>query len=199
MSGDVTNNNNLNTALADLTHWLQNDKIPFAVIGGVAVGVRGEPRFTADVDVIIGLELDDALQLINRLHGSHFEPLFADVAEVVRTSFILPLRHVETGVKVDAAIGLSGFEQQLLARATKIEFAGVSAPVATVEDIILMKLLAGRPRDTDDCEKLAQRHGIHLDWEYLNQTAMQLEEALAMNLTNPLQELRERYASDSLS
>lgn len=197
MSGDVTNN--LNAALADLTRWLQREQIPFAVIGGVAVGVRGEPRFTADVDVIIGLELDDALQLIHRLPGSHFEPLFAGVAEVVRTSFILPLRHVETGVKVDAAIGLSGFERQLLARATEMELAGVVAPVATVEDIVLMKLIAGRPRDTEDCEKLTQRHGIQLDWAYLSATAQQLEEALAMDLTIPLHELRERHAPDSLN
>ncbi len=193
MSGDVTNN--LNVALADLTCWLRSEKIPFAVIGGV----RGEPRFTADVDVIIGLELDDALQLIHRLPGSHFEPLFADIAEVVRTSFILPLRHSETGVKVDAAIGLSGFERNLLARATEMELAGVVAPVATVEDIILMKLVAGRPRDAEDCEKLTQKHGIRLDWPYLSETAQQLEEALAVDLTVALHELRERHAPDSLT
>ena len=199
MSGDVTSNNNLNVALADLTLWLQREQIPFAVIGGVAVGVRGEPRFTADVDVVIGLDLDDAMLLIHRLHGSRFEPLFADVAEVVQTSFILPLRHVETGIKVDAAIGLSGFEQQLLARATEVELAGVVAPVATVEDLILMKLFAGRPRDSEDCEKLAQKHGVRLDWEYLSKTARQLEEALAMDLSVPLHKLRERHASDSLN
>ena len=59
MSGDVTND--LTKTLADLTTWLRREQVSFAVIGGLAVGVRGEPRFTADVDIFVGLDLDDAL------------------------------------------------------------------------------------------------------------------------------------------
>ena len=161
------------------------------------MGVRGEPRFTADVDIVVGLDLDDALQLVDRLSGSPFQPLFPDVAEVVLTSFILPLRHLATGVRVDVAIGLSGFERQLLARADEVSIAGFTAPVATAEDLILMKLLASRPRDSDDVEKLAQKHGPNLDWDYLTTTAQQLDEALALNVTTPLQQLRERHAPKS--
>jgi hypothetical protein len=187
--------NDLTKTLADLTTWLRREQVSFAVIGGLAVGVRGEPRFTADVDVVVGLDLDAALQLVVRLSGSPFQPLFPDVAEVVRTSFILPLRHVDTGVRVDVAIGLSGFERQLLARAGEITIAGFTAPVATAEDLILMKLLASRPRDSDDVEKLAQKHGSNLDWDYLTTTAQQLDEALALDIVTPLQQLRQRHAS----
>lgn len=189
--------NDLTKTLADLTTWLRREEVAFAVIGGLAVGVRGEPRFTADVDVVVGLDLDDALQLLDRLSDSPFQPLFPDVAEVVRTSFILPLRHLATGVRVDVAIGLSGFERQLLARADEVTIAGFTAPVATAEDLILMKLLASRPRDTDDAEKLAQKHGPSLDWNYLIATAQQLDEALALDVTTPLQQLRDRHAPNS--
>ena len=116
---------------------------------------------------------------------------------MVRTSFILPLRHLATGVRVDVAIGLSGFERQLLARADEVTIAGFTAPVATAEDLILMKLLASRPRDTDDAEKLAQKHGPSLDWNYLMTTAQQLDEALALDVTTPLQQLRDRHAPNS--
>ena len=187
--------NDLTKTLADLATWLRHEQVAFAVIGGLAVGVRGEPRFTADVDVVVGLDLDDALLLVDRLSGSPFRPLFPDVAEAVRTLFILPLRPLATGVRVDVAIGLSGFERQLLARADEVTIADFTAPVATAEDLILMKLLASRPRDTDDAEKLAQKHGPNLDWNYLNTTAQQLDEALALDVTTPLQQLRDRHAS----
>ncbi len=189
--------NDLTKTLADLTTWLRSEQVSFAVIGGLAVGVRGEPRFTADVDVVVGLNLDDALLLVDRLSGSPFQPLFPEVAEVVRTSFLLPLRHLATSVRVDVAIGLSGFERQLLARADEITLSGFTAPIATSEDLILMKLLASRPRDIEDAEKLSQKHGSNLDWNYLITTAQQLDEALALDVTTPLQQLRERHASPS--
>ena len=189
--------NDLTKTLSDLTTWLRHEHVSFALIGGLAVGMRGEPRFTADVDVVVGLELDDALQLVERLPASPFQPLFPDVSEVVRTSFILPLRHLATGVRVDVAIGLSGFERQLLARADEVSLAGFTVPVATSEDLILMKLLASRPRDTDDAEKLAQKQGLNLDWIYLITTARQLDEALALDVTTPLQQLRDHHAPQS--
>ena len=111
----------LQTTLADVATWLRKEGISFAVIGGIAATFRGEARFTADVDVVVGIELDEALQLLKRLPGSPFQPLFPGVEEVLRTSFLLPLRHSITQVSVDIAVGLSGFEQQAISRATEVQ------------------------------------------------------------------------------
>lgn len=40
-------------ALLDLSRWLKRDKIPFAIIGGTAVGFVGRPRTTKDVDAVV--------------------------------------------------------------------------------------------------------------------------------------------------
>ena len=50
--------------------------------------------------------------------------MFDEVAEVVERSFILPLRHRTTGIKVDIALGLSGFERSLIDRAEPVDIAG---------------------------------------------------------------------------
>ena len=71
---------------------------------------------TADVDVVVGTDVEGALRLLEVLDDSSFTPLFDGVEEVVTQAFILPLRHRATHVKVDLAIGLSGFEQQLIRR-----------------------------------------------------------------------------------
>lgn len=160
------------------------------MIGGIAAGARGEPRFTADVVSVVGADLDRALALVNVLEGSPFRPLFPDVAEVVRTAFILPVRHRETQIKVDLAIGLTGFERQLLDRATQITLTDRVLPVATAEDLILLKVLAGRPRDMEDIAGIVARQANALDWNYLFETAQALQVSLTQDIVSPLRKLQ---------
>ena len=131
---------------------------------------------------------DRALTLIDT--AARFQPLFPDIAELVRTAFILPMRHVETSITVDMALGLSGFERQVIARATPTTIEDCSLPVATAEDLVLLKLLAGRPRDTDDAHRIVSRQAENLDWEYLLQTARELERAVTQDIIPDLQRLR---------
>ncbi len=176
--------------LQDLAAFLEAESVPYAVIGGIAAVVRGEPRFTADVDVVIGVELDRATELIAALESAPFQPLFAGVAEVLRAAFILPMRHRATQIRVDMAVGLTGFEQQVIRRASSVVLAGRSIPVATAEDLILLKLLAGRPRDTDDIAGIVARQHDSLDWDYLFRTGEALQEAVAQDIVSPLRMLR---------
>ncbi len=133
----------LQATLADAIDLLASEEIPYALIGGLAASLRGEPRVTADVDLVIGTDIKGALHLLQVLEQSSFAPLFAGVEEVVSQAFILPLLHRMTMVKVDLAIGLSGFEKQLIERAMPINLAGQSVRLATAEDLLVMKLLAG--------------------------------------------------------
>jgi hypothetical protein len=180
----------LHQTLADVADLLGEKNIPFVVIEGIAVSVRGEPRFTADVDAVLGADVDRALALIREFDGTPFRPLFADVDDVVRTTFLLPLRHRGTSVKVDLAIGLSGFERQAIHRATLVDLAGCAVPIATSEDLILMKVLAVRPRDMADAQGIVARHKERLDWDYLLTTGRDLQEAAGVDIVAPLQEFR---------
>jgi hypothetical protein len=180
----------IDRTLQDLAAFFKSERIPYAVISGIAAVVRGEPRFTADVDVVIGVELVRATELIALLDTAPFQPLFPGVAEVLQAAFILPVRHRATQVKVDMAIGLTGFEKQIIRRASNVVLAGRPMPVATAEDLILLKLLAGRPRDTDDVSAIIARQGDALDWKYLLQTGEALQEATAQDIVSPLRKLR---------
>jgi hypothetical protein len=177
-------------ALVDVTELLGAQELPYAVIGGLAVSLRGQPRVTADVDLVLGISIDAALGLIPLLGDTVFEPLFSGIEEVVERSFILPLRHRPTRVKVDLAIGLSGFEQQVVARASPINIGGRDIRVATPEDLVILKLFAGRPRDQQDIEGIvAAQHNV-LDWEYCLRTAQSLGDAVDQDLTSQIERLR---------
>jgi uncharacterized nucleotidyltransferase DUF6036 len=180
----------LRRTLADLAAFLRANGTPYALIGGIAVSVRGEPRFTADVDVVASVELKRALDLLEATKRSDFEPLFPDAAEVVETAYILPLRHRTTGIKADVVIGLTGFERNLVARAVPVDLGGLSIPVASSEDLLLMKVLAGRARDMDDARGIVSKQGATLDWDYVMGVGKALGEAIDQDLARQLQELR---------
>jgi predicted nucleotidyltransferase len=184
-------NETLQVTLADIAAFLKEHATRYALIGGLAASLRGEPRVTADVDLVIAADMDRALQLVAVLEDSKFEPLFDHVEEVVQKAFILPLRHRTTGVKVDLAIGLSGFERNLIQRAADIEVDGLKVPVATAEDLLIMKALAARPRDDQDALGLIVAQGETLDWDYCLKTAKQLGEAIGQDVATRIQALRD--------
>lgn len=181
----------LQTTLGDAVRLLQQHQIPYALIGGLAASLQGEPRVTADIDIVIATGVEDALGLLSATRVSSFEPLFPGVEEVVRQAFILPLRHRSTGVKVDLSIGMSGFEQQLITRAQATEVASQSLQLATAEDMLVMKVLAGRPRDQQDAIGIAMVQNKSLDWNYCLKTATELGEAIDQDLVKQIEKLRE--------
>jgi len=105
----------------------------------------------------------------------------------------LPLLHRTTAVKVDLAIGLSGFEQQLIQRATVVDLAGQAVRLATAEDLLVMKLLAGRPRDQQDVRGIVTVQSDSLDWEYCLLTAREMEQAVDVDLVSQLERLKAEH------
>jgi hypothetical protein len=185
-------NEPLDKALADAVDFLETRQIPFAVIGGIAATVRGEFRATADLDFVLDVAVEDAVKLASNLEGTYFEPLFPGVSEVVERTFILPLRHKPTGLTVDLALGLSRFEQTAISRAERVQFGSCIAPVVTSEDLVLMKLFAGRPRDIEDVEGILALRHEEMDWNYLQNNAVALGEVVAMDLITQLLQMKER-------
>jgi len=183
-------NEPLQRTLADITRFLHGEGIAFALIGGQATSLLGQERVTADIDMVLTIDVESALTLLKALEGTNFKPLFPDAADVIQRALILPLRHRTTNIKVDLVIGLSGFEQHAVARAQLLDLAGCRVPVATAEDLLIMKVLAGRPRDDEDLRGLVIARGDNLDWDYCERTAAALGEALDQDLIGRIRALR---------
>lgn len=179
-------------ALSDVSMLLESRQFRFAVIGGLCVLVHGEMRMTEDVDLVIAAEPDEAVTLLDGLDETAFQPLLgSEAAAFVYQAYMLPLHHVPTGIIVDVAVGSMGFERQVINRAATTNLGTLRVPVATAEDLILMKLVAARPRDLEDVENivLAQQE---LDWDYLLTTGTALQTALSQDLTPQIERLQNR-------
>lgn len=177
--------------LADAVSMLAGRGLRSALIGGLAVSLRGQPRMTVDVDLVVLASVDDALRLVADLAVTPFDPLFPGVEEVVTAAFILPLRHRQTGIRVDLAIGMSGFEQDAVARATPVMIGAVRIPVVSIEDLLVMKALAGRPQDDEDIRGLVAARGQTIDWRACLMLAERLGGAIDIDIAGRLRAARE--------
>ena len=144
--------------IRDLVAWMKDQNIPGAVIGGVAAGLLGRPRVTRDVDAILLLDISDAESFLAAGLRFGFSPRYADALVFAARRRVLLAVHDATGLTVDLSLGATPFEKESISRATVRTVAGVSFPVITAEDLVVMKALARRTRDVADIEAVLDAH-----------------------------------------
>ena len=131
------------------------------MIGGVAVVVQANPRFTKDLDICYAhdqanLDRLGALlvDLHARLRGVDEDLPFVPDGRTLRRTQILTLETDLGGLDllVDPA-GSPGW-RALRDRADRIDMNGSSFLVASIDDLLAMKRAAGRPQDLVDIDAL---------------------------------------------
>jgi hypothetical protein len=148
----------LRTALADLSRWLVAERIPGAVIGGIAASVLGRPRFTRDIDALAIVPEGEWQKVIETSTLYGIEPRIDHALEFARRSRVLLLRHIASGIDIDVTFCGLAFEQAAVERATNVEIGDISIRLPRVEDLLVMKAVAGRPKDLEDIRGLLDAH-----------------------------------------
>lgn len=146
------------TALADLSRWLVAEGIPGAVIGGVAASVLGRPRLTHDIDALAIVPEDEWQKVIESSALYGIEPRIDHAFDFALRSRVLLLRHIASGIDLDVTFGGLPFEQSAVERSTDVEVGGISIRLPRVEDLLVMKAVAGRPKDLEDIRGLLDAH-----------------------------------------
>ena len=153
----------LDTLLGQIAAFLNEQHQPWALVGGLAVSVRTEPRFTRDVDLAVAVADDLAAEtLIHRLHGVGFRVLATVEQEATHrlaTARLAPMGEQPEGLMLDLLFASSGIEPEVCAEAELIEvFPSVSVPVARLHHLIVLKSLSrddrSRPQDAADLRQL---------------------------------------------
>lgn len=154
-------------ALRSATVDLSRAGARFALVGGLAVSARTEPRFTRDVDLAVAVESDaEAEGLVRTLQESGYATLA--VLEHEKTGRLATVRMsqprtIEPQGIVDLLFASSGLEPEIVSAASPLAIVrGLEVDVAQRGHLVALKVLARddvrRPQDRLDL--LALLRGI---------------------------------------
>lgn len=155
----------LETALLELSAALDEIRLPHILIGGLAVSLSGEPRTTIDVDVSVWAapeQLESSIDLLCR----RFRSLRPSPKEFVAKYHVLPLA-MSNGIRADVVFASIPLEREMIARGVPKQVGDRIIRVASVEDLLFMKLISTRSKDLADAQALFHRFRTTLDRDYL--------------------------------
>jgi hypothetical protein len=148
------------------------------LFGGQAAIMHGSTRFTEDVDVTVLLGSLPSQELVNALSSSGYVLRDEDNEEFVEKTRVVPQTNEWTNITVDVVLGAPAIEELFADRAELTSIGDVSIPLASLEDLITMKVLAGRTKDLEDVVSLIAIGSPRLDLSAARDTLILVEEAL---------------------
>jgi predicted nucleotidyltransferase len=98
----------------------------------------------------------------------------------------MPVVHEKTAMPADIVLAGPGLEDLFLSRAAERDVGGAVVPVVAAEDLVVMKILAGRDKDKADVRAVLQGQRGKVDLQAIRETLRMVEEALSQNDLIPL-------------
>jgi hypothetical protein len=176
------------TLLCKLAEAFEKNNIPYMVIGGQAVLVYGEPRMTKDIDVTLGVGPDHLEKIVELVKEMELTVLVSQPAEFVQKTMVLPCQDSKSGVRVDLVFSFSPYEQQAMKRVKRIPILDHEVRFASPEDLIIHKIIAGRPKDLEDARVVLAKNP-DMDKAYIERWLQDFEKVLEKPLVEILKTL----------
>jgi hypothetical protein len=158
--------------------WLEEARLPYAVMGGLAFAVHGVARATFDVDVVVAADEERVVSFLRKAseRGASVEEPFlrgwTDTLAGMRKVGLL-IGTLERPVAVDLFLVTTPFQRSAFSRRRDVMLGDRRFPVIAAEDLILFKLIAARRKDDADVVDLLT-FGGPLDLSYLKRWAARL-------------------------
>ena len=132
----------------------------------------GEARLTHDLDFLIFLTSGDVPAFLRQAKAHGFAADVRAVQRQLRETGVFRL--IYRGIPIDCLTASTALEEKMWRRSRRLRLHGRLARFPSPEDLILLKLLPGRPKDLLDMEGVLIRQRGHLDVEYLKVTAQRM-------------------------
>ena len=157
--------------------FLQSRGWRYCFIGGLAVQHWGEPRLTRDLDVSLLAGFGGESVFVDALL-SQYAPRIPAAREFALSRRVLLLRTAD-GIGIDVSLAAIPYEERAVSRAVSVEMLpGSAVRLCSPEDLIVMKMFAGRDTDFRDVRSVIVRQRPHaLDWPYIEENLGELAAA----------------------
>lgn len=146
---------------------LDEDNIPYMIIGGQAVLLYGTPRLTRDIDITLGVDTDK-YSLIERVCSKLGLKILPESPEdFAGETKVLPAEETKLRIRVDFIFSFTLYEAQAIKRTKKVMMDGYPVKFASCEDVIIHKMIAGRAIDAEDVKNMLVKNRNSIDIEYI--------------------------------
>jgi len=173
--------------LKDIDRRCSKHGVSYTIIGGMATIIHGYMRTTGDIDISIIAEID-TLEKILELFADDYVSMKTNPLAFFQRCLFVPLKHRATQMRVDVAAALSSFERLAIKRSKRLSYAKIELNVCTIEDLIIMKLVAARPKDIGDLQVLVPKNRQKLDVRYLRARAKEFIDVERSDVLEKLEE-----------
>jgi hypothetical protein len=137
----------LATTVRRVLKAMEGSGAPYCVVGATALAVRGLPRMTRDLDLVV--MIDDASRAIEALHSAKLRPetpVGTPEDPEPMIVFVDPITRVE----VDLLIAAGDPEATVCEEARPATVFGTRARVASLEHLLLLYLYSNQPKHLGD-------------------------------------------------
>ena len=178
--------------LIALQHLLDRFGERGVIIGGIATGFLGKPRFTVDLDAMFLASTKDIPHILELAKAVGIEPRTDKVEEFAKKSRVLLMRHTVSGANIDISLGILPFEEEVVERSVSYKIEKISVRLPTPESLIIMKAIAHRPKDLEDIRTIVDNNP-ELDLKRIEYWVKSFAEVLGMpDLWKQIEEILKR-------
>lgn len=166
-------------SLADYLHAIVAalpPSIPYCLVGALAVNAWGRLRATNDIDLLVLADVPARTELMDALRAHEFriDETWLELNPMAKDVVMRLTHRSYPTIPLDLLFANDRQSQSALARKQALQLLGVSLYVCSPEDLILLKLKAGRPHDFEDVLGIIKNPHLHIDRDYLWNWADQL-------------------------
>lgn len=175
--------------LEQISLELDRRQIPYMLIGGQAVLLYGEPRLTRNIGVTLGAAPDRLSDILEIAQASNWRVLVESPERFVAQTMVLPCLEPTSNIRIDFIFSVSAYEQEALKRVHRVPIRNAEVCFASVEDLIIHKVVAGRPRNLEDVKGVLLKKPV-LDLDYIQHWLSEFDRSLNRNMLRVFHEMR---------
>jgi hypothetical protein len=168
---------------------LKKGAIPYMVIGGQAVLLYGEPRLTRDIDITLGMGVKGLDKIKKIIKAIGLKILVKKEKEFVEQNMVLPTLDKKSGLRVDFIFSFSPYERQAIERGKDIKLGRTLVKFASLEDLVIHKVIAGRARDLEDVRSILLKNPKY-NLNYIKKWFKEFDQSLGENFLKVFREIK---------
>ncbi len=154
--------------------YLNDNRIDYVIVGGVAVMYHGVPRTTVDIDFILQMDDEQISLFTDFLNSKGFVASATDIRTAFQEKSHSTAFFKDTLLRLDIQGINSDFDTMTLDRAISVDLFGTSIRIGSAEDTLVNKILFQGEQDLRDVLGILKRNPERLDFDYIRSTCEML-------------------------